>query len=116
MRNNTHWFVLTNYNLWVFGHFSSGACCSLLFALPSLIVFSGWTTAFVSPVFNYDSETPTVMECLTFWLASASQAPGSKAIPKVCGESEQAGLFWSPTTVYDVMDQGTEAAMSLSLS
>ncbi|KAI4527845.1 hypothetical protein K523DRAFT_320698 [Schizophyllum commune Tattone D] len=66
VRNNTHWFVLTNYNQWVFGHFSSG-----------------WTTAFVSPVFNYDSETPTVMECLTFWLASASQAPSSRAIPKV---------------------------------
>ncbi|KAL1743952.1 hypothetical protein HDZ31DRAFT_83060 [Schizophyllum fasciatum] len=66
VRNNTHWFVLTNYNQWVFGHFSSG-----------------WTTASISPVLNYDNETPTIMECLTFWLASASQAPGSIAIPKV---------------------------------
>ncbi|TRM59362.1 hypothetical protein BD626DRAFT_508096 [Schizophyllum amplum] len=99
VKNNSHWFVLTNYNQWVFGHFSSG-----------------WTTAFVGPVIDYNSTTPAVMECLAFWLASASQAPGSMSIAKVCGESEHAGLFWSPSTVYDVMGQSTEAAMTLSLS
>ncbi|KAJ6547537.1 hypothetical protein B0H19DRAFT_1166187 [Mycena capillaripes] len=63
---NTPWFVLTSYNQWVFGVFSAG-----------------WTAAFVTPVYNFDASTPTIIEWLTFWVASAMRLKGWRAIPKV---------------------------------
>jgi len=63
---NTPWFVLTSYNHWVFGAFSEG-----------------WTAAFVTPVYNFNAVCPTVMEWLTFWVASAMRLKGWRSIPKV---------------------------------
>ncbi|KAF5365751.1 hypothetical protein D9758_003303 [Tetrapyrgos nigripes] len=50
----TPWFVLTSYNQWVFGMFTQG-----------------WTAAFVTKVYEYNSFEPTIVELLTFWIASA---------------------------------------------
>ncbi|KAK7014884.1 microtubule associated protein [Favolaschia claudopus] len=63
---NTPWFVLTSYNKWVFGAFSEG-----------------WTAAFVTPVYAFDAVCPTVLEWLTFWVASAMRLRGWRSIPKV---------------------------------
>jgi len=35
----------------------------------------GWTTAFISPVMDAQSRSPTVMHALLFWLGSALGAP-----------------------------------------
>ncbi|KAF7294961.1 Microtubule associated protein [Mycena indigotica] len=64
--NHTPWFVLTSYNQWVFGVFSSA-----------------WTAAFVSEVCEFDSFSPTVIEWLTFWVASAMRLKGWRHAPKV---------------------------------
>ncbi|PFH54379.1 hypothetical protein AMATHDRAFT_135346 [Amanita thiersii Skay4041] len=62
----TPWFVLTSYHHWVFGVFSTG-----------------WTTAFVSGVYDYNYFSPTILECLTFWVGSALRIRGTWAIPDV---------------------------------
>ncbi|KAJ7063273.1 hypothetical protein C8F01DRAFT_69063 [Mycena amicta] len=64
--NHTPWFVLTSYNHWVFGVFSSA-----------------WTAAFVSEVCEFSSFSPTVLEWLTFWVASAMRLKGWRRLPKV---------------------------------
>ena len=47
----------------------------------------GWTTAFVSPVMDAQSRSPTVMHALLYWLGSALRAPGSFVQPvEVCIE------------------------------
>ncbi|KAI0082686.1 hypothetical protein K474DRAFT_1694075 [Panus rudis PR-1116 ss-1] len=53
-RRDCRYFVVTNYWGWIFGAFSPG-----------------WTRAYVSPVIHSANKTPTIVECLTFWLASA---------------------------------------------
>ncbi|OBZ77091.1 hypothetical protein A0H81_03779 [Grifola frondosa] len=62
----SQWFVLTTYFGWVFGAFSRE-----------------WTKAFVSDIISYDSTCPTVLECLFYWFASASEVPGGWTIPEV---------------------------------
>ncbi|KAJ6496653.1 hypothetical protein C8R47DRAFT_973464 [Mycena vitilis] len=94
---NTRWFVLTSYNQWVFGVFSNG-----------------WTAAFVSTVQNFDSVSPTIIEWLTFWVASAMHFKGHSLIPKV-GEPPYLPNA-APCTVYDVLPGGDlESALALSL-
>ncbi|GLB34980.1 hypothetical protein LshimejAT787_0205450 [Lyophyllum shimeji] len=65
-RQRTRWFVLTSYNNWVFGAFSEG-----------------WSTAFVTDVYSFDSCNPTIVECLLFWVASSMRIGGTASIPKV---------------------------------
>ncbi|KAF9464673.1 hypothetical protein BDZ94DRAFT_1255649 [Collybia nuda] len=65
VQHRTHWFVLTSYDNWVFGTFSTG-----------------FTTAFVTNVYSYDSYNPTIIEFLTFWTLSATGIVGC-TIPKV---------------------------------
>uniref|UniRef100_A0A0W0EXX7 Uncharacterized protein n=1 Tax=Moniliophthora roreri TaxID=221103 RepID=A0A0W0EXX7_MONRR len=62
----TPWFVLTSYNQWVFGMFSSG-----------------WTSALITGAYEWNSTCPTVIECLTFWLASAMGIATNIRYPKV---------------------------------
>ncbi|KAK7050968.1 hypothetical protein VNI00_005080 [Paramarasmius palmivorus] len=62
----TPWFVLTSYNQWVFGMFSEG-----------------WTNALVTGVYEWNSSSPTIIECLTFWLASAMGIATNLQYPKV---------------------------------
>ncbi|KIL69725.1 hypothetical protein M378DRAFT_184127 [Amanita muscaria Koide BX008] len=62
----TPWFIITSYHYWVFGAFSRG-----------------WTTAFVSRVYEYDYYSPTIAECLTYWASSALHIRGTWRIPEV---------------------------------
>ncbi|KAG1750016.1 uncharacterized protein EDB91DRAFT_1110942 [Suillus paluster] len=64
VHKQTPFFVLTSYRQWVFGMFSRG-----------------WTTAFVSPVMDAQSRSPTVMHALLYWLGSALRAPGGFVQP-----------------------------------
>lgn len=64
VHNQTPFFILTSYQQWAFGMFSRG-----------------WTTAFVSPVIDAQSRSPTVMHALLYWLGSALRAPGGFVQP-----------------------------------
>ncbi|RDB21334.1 hypothetical protein Hypma_011579 [Hypsizygus marmoreus] len=66
VRRRTRWFVLTSYTNWVFGAFSEG-----------------WSSAFVTDVYAYDSCNPSIAECLTFWVVSAMRIDRSACVPKV---------------------------------
>ncbi|KAM6500543.1 hypothetical protein JOM56_003557 [Amanita muscaria] len=66
----TPWFIITSYHYWVFGAFSRG-----------------WTTAFVSRVYEYDYYSPTIAECLTYWASSALHIRGTWRIPEVMEHS-----------------------------
>ncbi|KAF7304857.1 Microtubule associated protein [Mycena kentingensis (nom. inval.)] len=95
--NNTPWFVLTSYNQWVFGVFSAG-----------------WTSAFVTDVYDFNSYSPTIIEWLSFWVASAMRLKGWKRIPQVGAEP----LFVpteTPCTVYDLFSAGSVEAALVSL-
>ncbi|KAF8077972.1 hypothetical protein FPV67DRAFT_1404301 [Lyophyllum atratum] len=85
VRRRSRWFVLTSYNNWVFGAFSEG-----------------WSTAFVTDVYPYDSYNPSIVECLVFWIASAMRISGTASIPKVGDETAYLSSE-IPCTVYDVM-------------
>ncbi|KAJ3817340.1 hypothetical protein F5880DRAFT_1626345 [Lentinula raphanica] len=95
VRKNTPWFVLTSYNHWTFGMFSKG-----------------WTSAFVSGVYEYNHHHPTITECLTYWIASAMRLATTLRCPKVCEEPSNSE---TPCTVYDVMAEWPEAALALAL-
>lgn len=93
---------------------------------------SGWTSAFVTGVYNFDSYSPSIVECLTFWVVSAMRLPGSRIIPrvsllatppvliaiavctKVCDEPAYSP-HETPCTVYDIMAQDPDAALALYL-
>ncbi|KIK59898.1 hypothetical protein GYMLUDRAFT_44383 [Collybiopsis luxurians FD-317 M1] len=92
---NTPWFVLTSYTHWTFGMFSTG-----------------WTAAFISGVYEYSASSPTIAECLTFWIASAMRIARVLQYPKVCEEPPSSQ---TPSTVYDAMAQSPEAALALAL-
>ncbi|KAE9387498.1 hypothetical protein BT96DRAFT_484276 [Gymnopus androsaceus JB14] len=92
---NTPWFVLTSYNHWTFGMFSKG-----------------WTNAFISGVYAHSAYSPTITECLTFWVASAMRIATTLRYPKVCEEPPNSQ---TPCTVYDAMAQSPEAALALAL-
>ncbi|KAF8959061.1 hypothetical protein BDZ97DRAFT_1423631 [Flammula alnicola] len=75
--NNCRWFVLTSYTQWVFGVFSKTM-----------------RTAFLSSIYKYDSTSPTILELLTYWIASSmgmqvpsvpyrSRSPSSQKLPWV---------------------------------
>ncbi|KAJ3883433.1 hypothetical protein F5051DRAFT_435091 [Lentinula edodes] len=91
VRRNTPWFVLTSYNHWTFGMFSKG-----------------WTAAFISGVYEFNAYSPTITECLTFWIASAMRIATTLRFPKVCEEPPNSQ---TPCTVYDAMAQFPEAAV-----
>lgn len=66
--NRSHYFVLSSYNQWVFGIFSRSM-----------------KTAFVSRVYSYMSDSPTILQLLVYWLASSSNGTiqGTFDIPHV---------------------------------
>ncbi|KAF8636587.1 hypothetical protein AX17_003398 [Amanita inopinata Kibby_2008] len=43
----------------------------------------GWTTAFVTGVYDYNIFSPTILECLSYWIASALHIRGTWRIPEV---------------------------------
>ncbi|KAH6918607.1 hypothetical protein BKA70DRAFT_21694 [Coprinopsis sp. MPI-PUGE-AT-0042] len=63
--NKTRFFVLSSYSHWVFGSFSPG-----------------YTTAYVSGVYSSSENEPSVMELLTFWVASSMGLPGAFVTPE----------------------------------
>ncbi|KIM85232.1 hypothetical protein PILCRDRAFT_817232 [Piloderma croceum F 1598] len=66
VRQNCPWFVVSTYDRWIFGAFSQG-----------------WTAAFVTPIFEWNFQCPTVLAALTYWTASAMGLPGTWDIPEV---------------------------------
>ncbi|KAF9005627.1 hypothetical protein BDQ17DRAFT_1469825 [Cyathus striatus] len=82
VQKESHWFVLTSYNQWVFGAFSPG-----------------WTTAFTTKVFNFDQKDPSIILHLAFWIASAMRLPGTCLLTKVrcgaeCGHSDIPAMLY----------------------
>ncbi|KAJ7343511.1 hypothetical protein DFH08DRAFT_229263 [Mycena albidolilacea] len=94
---NTPWFVLTSYNHWVFGAFSQG-----------------WTAAFVTPVYTFDAISPSIMEWLMFWVASAMRLKGWRPIPKV-GAEPPYNPSELPSTVYDILSATEDPGSALAL-
>lgn len=122
VHNQTPFFILTSYQQWAFGMFSRG-----------------WTTAFVSPVIDAQSRSPTVMHALLYWLCSALRAPGGFVqpvevvepvrniisddefelpIPKVEKEPEIAPSLsgWSGTSDEPASSAGAAGAVALDVS
>ncbi|KAJ7057040.1 hypothetical protein C8F01DRAFT_341600 [Mycena amicta] len=96
--NHTPWFVLTSYNHWVFGVFSAA-----------------WTAAFVSEVCEFNSHSPTIVQWLIFWVASAMRLEGWQRIPKVCDEPVYLPSQ-TPCTVYDILSGGCDSMLPPGVS
>ncbi|KAH7930801.1 hypothetical protein BV22DRAFT_1109016 [Leucogyrophana mollusca] len=90
------WFVISTYTHWVFGVFSEG-----------------WTAAFVSPVYSYDSHDPSVLEVLIFWFASAMGLPGGWQVPEVRIEPAYPRLQLT-AVARDILAAGPPKALALS--
>ncbi|CAL1704794.1 unnamed protein product [Somion occarium] len=71
-RKKCHWFIFTTYRGWVFGAFSRG-----------------WTRGFATPVFQYNSTSPNILEGLIFWISSAMGLADGWHIPE-CNEEDMA--------------------------
>jgi len=52
--------------MWAFGGFSDG-----------------WCSGFISDIWHLDEHTPTVLECITFWMTSAMECGDGYQRPKV---------------------------------
>jgi len=63
-RSNSPFFVVSTYLGWIFGAFSRG-----------------WTTAFVSRVYPFDSTDPTIVLGLTYWLSCAMGCTDGWSVP-----------------------------------
>ncbi|EGN92463.1 hypothetical protein SERLA73DRAFT_117361 [Serpula lacrymans var. lacrymans S7.3] len=96
VRKDCPWFVVSTYAHWVFGVFSTG-----------------WTAAFVSPVYSYDSHDPTILQTLLFWAVSAMGLPGGWKIP-VDRTEPAVPRQEVPCTVYDIIDLRTAEKEALA--
>lgn len=109
--------MVTTYNQWVFGVFSAGFTCSLVkYFLETHEISSGWTAAFVTSVYHFDTYSPTIIECLTFWIASAMRLGSCCRVPQVGDDPDRGSL--TVCTVYHVyyaMGHNEGAALALSL-
>jgi hypothetical protein len=70
--------------------------------------------AFVSSVYNFDDQSPSVIEILVFWLISAMGLPGGWKIPEV-GSEVTPSTQEIPCSVYDIMAHHPDAALALSV-
>ena len=70
--------------------------------------------SFVSSLYDFDSHSPTIVECLLFWLASAMGLPGGWKIPEVGSETVYSTQEL-PCSVYDILARHPAAALALSL-
>ncbi|KDQ51205.1 hypothetical protein JAAARDRAFT_140630 [Jaapia argillacea MUCL 33604] len=66
VQKESSFFVLTNYNEWVFGSFSDN-----------------WRQARVTLPKSYNAASPTILECLVYWISSAMNVPGGYVLDKV---------------------------------
>ncbi|KAH7916061.1 hypothetical protein BJ138DRAFT_1076251 [Hygrophoropsis aurantiaca] len=90
------WFMISTYSHWVFGVFSAG-----------------WTTAFVSPVYSWDSQDPSILELLLFWFISSMGLPGGWQIPEIRLEPAYPRQL-PAAAAYDIAAAGIPKAMALS--
>ncbi|KXN82092.1 hypothetical protein AN958_03250 [Leucoagaricus sp. SymC.cos] len=98
VQNNTKWFVVTSWNVWAFGGFSDG-----------------WCSGIISDIWHLDEHTPSILECLTFWMASAMERKGSYRRPQVgCIDSSNPRRVNMPARLCDVLDQDLEAVIALT--
>jgi len=94
--------------------YSHQVCNDYIFSLSVLVNYlSGWTRGFVSPLFKWNDQLPTVLQALTYWIASAMDLPGAWVMPEVGVEPEYSRSE-IPCAVYDIMDQNLAAAIALS--
>jgi hypothetical protein len=58
---------------------------NLFNAYPKLMQIPGMKTAFVSQVYSYMNDSPTILQLVVYWLASSSNGaiPGTLDIPQV---------------------------------
>lgn len=63
---------------------------------------------------EWNYQLPTVLQSLTYWMASAMELHGAWAIPEV-GAEPAYSTSETPCSVYDVIGQNPAAAMALSL-
>lgn len=98
VRNQTSFFILTSYQQWAFGMFSRG-----------------WTTAFVSPVIDAQSRSPTVMHALLYWLGSALRAPGGFVQPVEVAEPVH-NIFSDNESKLPIAESQKELEIAPSLS
>ncbi|KAF9451052.1 hypothetical protein P691DRAFT_663990 [Macrolepiota fuliginosa MF-IS2] len=98
VQHNTKWFILTSWNVWAFGGFSDG-----------------WCSGYISDIWHLDEHTPTVLECITFWIASAMECEDGYQRPKVgCVDLSSPRYINMPARLHDVLDQDLEAAVALA--
>lgn len=105
--NKCNWFVLTNYNEWVFGGFSKGWECGFVSNVkqPRSITDkekeagSMWTFSFGSPFRREKPQPrlPTILEFLIYWVVSSMKLKGGYTLPSVI-ESLEMGSFDSSST------------------
>ncbi|KAF8163279.1 hypothetical protein B0H34DRAFT_694779 [Crassisporium funariophilum] len=88
------YFVLSTYNQWVFGGFSEG-----------------YRTGFVSPIYKNDATSPTIIEYLSFWVATSMKLNNTYGLPKV--GDEVPNPYESPSTAYDALLFGSDAVLAL---
>lgn len=74
----------------------------------------GWTAAFVTPVYAFDAISPSIMEWLMFWVASAMRLKGWRPIPKV-GAEPPYNPSELPSTVYDILSATEDPDSALAL-
>ncbi|KAF8339746.1 uncharacterized protein EI90DRAFT_3117524 [Cantharellus anzutake] len=65
-RLHCRWFVVSTYDSWCFGVFSRG-----------------WTSAFVSSPKSGGSRSPTILQCLVYWILSSMDCEGKWDIDEV---------------------------------
>lgn len=114
LRRKKHALVRVNFvqSVGIWGLFCRQA--SIASIIEILTLFLGWTAAFVTGVYNFDALRPTVIEWLTFWVASAMRLQGWRTIPKVCDEPPYLPNE-IPCTVYDVLSGGGSDSAALAL-
>jgi len=98
VHNQTPFFILTSYQQWAFGMFSRG-----------------WTTAFISPVIDAQSRSPTVMHALLYWLGSALRAPGGFVQPVEVAEPVH-NIFSDDESELSIAEPKKELEIASSLS
>lgn len=75
----------------------------------------GWTTSFVSPLYAFDSHTPTILELLVFWLISAMGYPGGFVVPEISHELAHRRQLLVATPRDISRDEPTEALAVLTV-
>ncbi|KAF8512841.1 hypothetical protein BU17DRAFT_95877 [Hysterangium stoloniferum] len=63
-RVNCPYFIVTNYQNWVFGAFTNG-----------------WTKALCSPLIRQEATQATVLQWMVFWYGTSMQLPGAWSLP-----------------------------------